>query len=181
MIKLRLLLVALLGAGAACSDSVAPPPHGTQVSAQIESGDLRLLLRWAATAEYFEPRAAATAGFIVGEVTDGGLRIDDLELDLADTGDLRELHVKLGTQLTVGQPGSPKGWGTADLVLSWSYQTADGLVPLAERRVPHDDIFAGVLTGDRLEMNANVRSISDQAQEDIELVQLEFTAGGALD
>lgn len=174
------LMVALLGV-VACEDANAPPPPGTQVSAQIESGNLRLLLRWSGTEQYFEPRAAATAGSIVGEVTDSGLRIEDLELDLADAGDLRELHVKLGTQLTVGRRGSPKGWGTADLVLSWSYQTADGLVPLAERRVPHDDIFAGVLTGDRLEMNANVRSISDQAQEDIELVQLEFTAGGALD
>lgn len=174
-----LLLVALLGAGA-CEDGDAPPPPGTQVSAQIESGNLRLLLRWAGTEQYFEPRASATAGFIVGEITDTGLRIDDLELDLADAGDLRELHVKLGTQLAVGWPGSPKGWGSADLVLSWSYQTAGGLVPLADRRVPHYDIFAGVLTG-HLEMNANVRSISDQAQEDIELVQLEFSASGPLD
>ena len=181
MTKLRLLLVAFLGV-VACEDGAAPPPPGTHVSAQIESGNLRLLLRWAGTEQYFEPRASAIAGFIVGEITDTGLRIEDLELDLADAGDLRELHVKLGTQLEVGHPNAPKGWGSADLVLDWTYDTGAGLVPLATRRVPSGDTFAGVLGDDpRLEMNANVRSIVDATGEDIELVQLEFSASGPLD
>lgn len=180
MTKSRLLLVAFLGV-VACEDGDAPPPPGTQVRAQISTGSIRLMSRWTGTAEYFELRAQATDGWIVGAVTANGLHVDDLELRLADTGPLRALKVRLGTQLDVGRPGAPKGWGAADLILDWGYQNDVELVPLATRRVPHDDIFAGILTGGRLEMNANVRSIVDAAGEDIELVQLEFNASGPLD
>lgn len=178
----RLLLAAAFAClAAACTDPESTLPEGSDVSAQVTSGSVRVLLRWTGTEQYFELRAPATDGWIIGTVTANGLHVDDLELNLADTGPLRDLKVRLGTQLDVGRPGAPKGWGAADLILDWSYQTDVELVPLATRRVPADDIFAGILRDNRLEMNANVRSITDAAAEDIELVQLEFTASGTMD